>query len=479
MLKNDWRWCEKATETRTFSTLIDEFGVYYSITIKFRKYTLKIYDSFKLLPMSEEKIAKSFKLNTIKGKIDYDKWRDETYKATDEEIAYIKNDCYIMREGLKFFFNENLTKITIASNALNSFKQGLSFDFRKVFPVLSTELDDEIRRYYKGGFCYAVKSLTNKIVHDITVYDVNSLYPYVMYVNDYPCGIPIYFKGKYKGKSKMTLHHIKSCFILKEGYLPTVQIKNSTNFVETEYLIDSDGIEADLYLPYYDLQLFLEHYNIITITYIDGYEFKTISNLFTSYIDFWIKVKQENTGGLRELAKLMLNALYGKFATRTKRISKRPYIEDDVLHYEKLPVEITEPIYTAVSVFVTSYARYHTITTAQKFHSQGRLLYCDTDSIHIMGKFTNCIKVDDKELGAWKKEEVFYEAKYLHAKCYYGYDRENKEKYIKVAGLPKSKEIKQIINITNFERGFSYGNCLKSKQINGGTALCQRPFQIR
>lgn len=55
-----------------------------------------------------------------------------------------------------------------------------------------------------------------------------------------------------------------------------------------------------------------------------------ISGIFKEYIDKWITVKNEATlsgnKGQRTLAKLMLNSLYGKFATSMDLQNKIPYL---------------------------------------------------------------------------------------------------------------------------------------------------------
>lgn len=484
LLSNGFSWVsDKPKNNKEFSTCIDDMGTFYSIEVKYRKFKVTFKDSYKLLPFSEEVIAISFGLDTLKGSIDYTKPRPFGYEPTYEELAYHKNDIIIMKKGLWYFFSQQLTKMTIASNAFNYFKASLGSLYKAYFPVFDVELDNEFRKYYKGGFVYCVEDYKDKILSDISCYDVNSLYPYVMYTFEYPIGNPKKFAGKYKGSKTCVLHHIKSCFVLKEGYLPTIQLKNTRGFIPTEYLKHSDGLELDLYLPQKDLELFLEHYDIITLEYVDGWEFKSVKGLFQQYIDHWIQVKKDNEGGLRQLAKLMLNSLYGKFATKAIRKSKKPYLDEDgVLRFITLPPEVNEPIYTPISVFVTSYARYYTITNAQMFYKEKQLVYCDTDSIHCIGENIHDLQVDDKELGKWKKEYVFDKARYLHAKCYYGEkinDYGKLDKKIKVAGLPKSKELKDAININNFTYNFSYGKVLKSKQVKGGVALVEKEFTIK
>ena len=64
------------------------------------------------------------------------------------------------------------------------------------------------------------------------VFDVNSLYPYVMYEKNLPFGIPLYFKGKYKENKTYNLfiQNLRCNFKLKKNYIPTIQLKNTPFF---------------------------------------------------------------------------------------------------------------------------------------------------------------------------------------------------------------------------------------------------------
>ena len=69
-----------------------------------------------------------------------------------------------------------------------------------------------------------------------------------------------------------------------------------------------------------------------------GFKFKSKQGMFTEYIDKWIEVKitasKNGNKGMRTLAKLMLNSLYGKLATSLKACSKAPYLdENDIVRY--------------------------------------------------------------------------------------------------------------------------------------------------
>ena len=63
-----------------------------------------------------------------------------------------------------------------------------------------SNVGDWIRHSYKGGWCYLVKGKENKIFHNGTTADVNSLYPSMMSSesgNIYPIGTPTFWTGNY------------------------------------------------------------------------------------------------------------------------------------------------------------------------------------------------------------------------------------------------------------------------------------------
>lgn len=138
--------------------------------------------------MSVDSIAKTYGLPISKLKIDYNAEREKGHILTEEEKEYIKNDVLIVAKALNILFNENLTKMTSASNALNDYKEIIGKNkFSHWFTNLDYNVDKDIRQSYKGGFTYLNPIYKEKIVENINVLDVNSLYPSVMQY----CKMPI------------------------------------------------------------------------------------------------------------------------------------------------------------------------------------------------------------------------------------------------------------------------------------------------
>ena len=486
----------KEKQDKTFTTLISNKGLFYSITVYFKVDGDKVkevtfWDSLKILNMSVDGVAKSFGLPISKLELDYDTPRERGHILTDHEKDYIKNDVKIMSMALDVLFKQKLDKMTSASDALTDFKLTMNKTrFNRLFPKIDFETDKKLREAYKGGFTFLNKIYKEKDVGEGIVLDVNSLYPSVLYKELMPIGEPIFYDGKYESDSVYPLYiQVISCrFELKKDKIPTIQIKHSY-FIETEYLESSDNEIITLVLSSVDLKLFLDHYNVYEVTYEYGWKFKGMNDIFTSYIDKWMNVKIESTKsgnkGMRSLAKLMLNSLYGKFATSMVVKSKYPYLEDDVVKYIVSDEDTKDGLYLPIGIFTTAYARNKTIRTSQaikdyslKKYGVDMYIYSDTDSIHTLlpiEEVKEFCEIDDVKLGAWKHEGTFTKARFVRQKCYLEMFQD--EIKITCAGMPKS--CYKFVEWEKFKEGFTCGGKLTFKHVRGGVKLVETDFTIK
>lgn len=480
LLTNGYKYSEKK-EDKTFNTLISDTGQFYSIEVIFKKMKKKhkkviFQDSLKKLPYPVKTIAEAFKLPILKGEIDYKAERKEDHVLTNEEIAYIKNDVQIVAKALHIQFSQGLQRMTVGSDALNNFKEVLGKHiFNYNFPVLPVKIDLDIRSAYKGGFTYVADRFKGKDVGEGLVYDVNSLYPSVMYNKDLPYGQPIYFKGKYEDDKNYPLYiqRIFCEFTLKPNKIPMIQIKNNLSYKETEYLKTNGEEAVSLTLTNVDLKLFFEHYDVTILEYEGGWKFRKCQGIFKEYIDYWSEIKINNDGALKNLAKLMLNSLYGKFSTHPIVKSKYPVLEDDKLKFKKRDPEERDPVYCAMGAFITSWARDITIRTAQSVYH--RFAYADTDSIHILGTDPPDIDIDDKRIGAWKCEGAFSRARFVRQKTYI--EEIDGVLHVTCSGMPD--KVKSKVTWENFKQGFTEDGKLVPKQVHGGVVLVDTYFTIK
>lgn len=263
----------KFLKKKEINCLISDMGQFYSMDICFENGNkIKIIDSLKILPFSVHDIAEGFGLEEKKGSIDYNKYRPYGYELDKEELDYLKNDVVIVAKALFTLFNQGLQKMTQGANALADYKKIIGGKkFTKLFPILP--YDDFCRKSYKGGYTYVKKGMENKEIGYGKVYDVNSLYPYVMYDKLLPYGEGVYYTGKYKEDKLYPLYiqEIKCSFEIKDNHLPTIQIKNARTFFKpNQYLESSEGKVVTMVMTSVDLKLFFEHYNVEDITYVQG-----------------------------------------------------------------------------------------------------------------------------------------------------------------------------------------------------------------
>ena len=485
--RNGWTWIDSFDKVayHTYMTLISDMNQLYSITLYFTPHVhSRIYDSLKVIPLSVKQMAKAYGLDEGKGELDYEAYREVGHELTEEEKDYIRRDVQITAKVLAEFIDEGLTKMTAGSNALYHYKKMLGGhkNFRRVYPMLDKKDDEFLRKAYKGGFTYVNPKFQGKMIDEGIVFDVNSLYPSVMAACDgqiLPLGTPTWFDGEYVYDRwfPLWIALITFEFDIKKDHIPCIQIKGNFRYKQTEYLEHSD-LEVTLCLSSVDWELINMQYDVKNVRWFGGYKFQANPYQFKRYVDRWVQEKNkatlEGNAGKRQIAKLMLNSLYGKFATRIEVCSRKPVIENDVLHYVSLEPETRDPVYLPVGVFITAYARYKTITAAQSVYD--RFVYADTDSLHLIGTdIPDNLDVDNVRLGAWKHESTFTRAKFLRQKCYV--EEINGILNVHVAGMPYN--VHEQITFDNFELETEYEGKLYQKHVPGGIVLVPGPIKLR
>ena len=225
----------KDMKNKTFRYTISDMGQWYTLTIKVNNHIIELRDSLKLLPFSVKQIGKSFKTKHQKLDMEYIGYRYAGCNITDEEKQYIANDVLVVKEALEQLFNDGHDKLTIGSCCMEEYKKTTgAYDYKDLFPPLdevaldknifgSSNADEYIRHSYRGGWCYLVKGKENKVRHNGTTGDVNSLYPSMMHSqsgNYFPIGKPYFWSGNIIpneaiGENKYYFIRIKTRFYIK------------------------------------------------------------------------------------------------------------------------------------------------------------------------------------------------------------------------------------------------------------------------
>lgn len=480
----------KDMKNKTFRYTISDMGQWYTLTIKVNNHIIELRDSLKLLPFSVKQIGKSFKTKHQKLDMEYIGYRYAGCNITDEEKQYIANDVLVVKEALEQLFNDGHDKLTIGSCCMEEYKKTTgAYDYKDLFPPLdevaldknifgSSNADEYIRHSYRGGWCYLVKGKENKVRHNGTTGDVNSLYPSMMHSqsgNYFPIGKPYFWSGNIipneaLGENKYYFIRIKTRFYIKENKLPFIQIKGNHLYKGTESLTTSDILNKDgTYNRYYkdknsnihdsavimtvtmtDYKLMLKHYELVDFEILDGCWFYSMKGIFDNYINHYAEIKMNSKGAKRTEAKLFLNNLYGKLASSSNSSFKVAYVKDDEsIGFYIVPANNKKVGHIATGSAITSYARNFTITAAQKNYygvDKPGFIYADTDSIHcdLPADKIKGITVDPVKFCCWKLESSWDTAIFTRQKTYIEHITHNDlipvdEPYndIKCAGMPQ------------------------------------------
>lgn len=471
-----------------FKSLISDMGKFYSLTVKWENgHVTEFRDSLKKFSpnMSVERLAKTFQLGDVKGEIDYHLERPIGHILTDTEKDYLRRDVTIVAQAMKLVLESGMKKLTIGSDSLYEYKHLTGLDkFESMFPVLSESMDSEIRRAYRGGFTYSDPRFRSRIVGPGLVLDVNSLYPAMMMQRPLPYGEPRYVDGLPIATADRPLSIFSVTFTakLKPNHIPCIQIKGHSIFAETEYL--TEILEpTSLMVTNVDWALYNDHYDIDVLAYEGGWLFKAAYGMFDTYINKWSEIKANSKGGQREIAKLHLNSLYGKFASNPNISSKIPVLEDNKVKFKRGDDETRNPVYTAVGVFITSYGRDLTVRAGQANYSV--FAYADTDSLHLLTLDTpESLEIHESKLGAWKLEMKFNKAFYIRPKAYIEHpypeyrDKETDSEYVvHIAGLPN--KVTKDITFDDITDKRIFNGKLIPKSVPGGVVLVDIPFELK
>lgn len=468
---------DDALKPKTFKTLISDMNKFFSITVQWTdKGKTEFRDSVKKLPMTLAAVATSFNMEATKGEIDYHEYRAPGHKPTEEELEYLYSDVFILAKALQEVYESGMKKLTLPSDALSEYKTIVSSKlFLRTFPILPEEMDAEIRRAYRGGFTYADSRFSGRRLETPgVVLDVNSLYPFVMRTKMIPYGEPEFMSGEVITNERFPLAIFTVTFTakLKKDHIPCIQVKGSFRFSPTEYLKNIPE-PTTMTVTSVDWELFNDHYEIDVLEYGGGYLFRATSGLFDSYVDKWSEVKANSTGGKKTMAKLFLNALYGKFATNPSCTSKIPTLVDDVVKYVRGEDETRAPVYTAAGVFITAYARDLTIRAAQENYDT--FAYADTDSLHLLTtRIPETIDIHPSRLGAWKHEYDFVEAFYVRPKVYL--EKHHDGTFTNAfAGLPE--KVSSQLTFADLKHGARFKK-LQPRSVAGGVVLQEIDFTL-
>lgn len=416
----------KKVNEKTFSAVVAA-GAWYCIRVNLGEKIIEFRDSAKRIQMSVRQMAEEFKLPILKGEIDYN--RDPSLKITKEEKGYIRNDVLIVAEVLRQQYREGFTDLTTASFAFRSYKAYLKerdLDFKKLFPELSEEDEAFVRATYDGGEVYCNYRYSRRIIGNPKnpniigyTWDINSMYPAVMSAMPMPVGKPYYTTAKtlgfdrdrklwkhWRGDNKRYFIQIRRVVAtVKPGKLPSIGVV--VGFGKRVY---GENIDVrSLYLADVRFERLLQDYDIKELDLGRIIWFKARSDLFYDYIKGIVAEKNaasiEGNVMRKAMSKVKMNSLYGKYGQKRKTVSTFfTYDEDDGLINNNYESDCGSK-YVPIASIITAEARELLITQANKFGSNA-VSYMDTDSIHVINKFTNVVPYRRRPMPDKKDKEL-------------------------------------------------------------------------
>ena len=400
--------------------------------------------------MSEKKREELIKFWVVKRATNY-KWSqyDEMKAYCISDVDILRRSCIIFRElYLEICDIDPFKYTTIASVCMAIFKGKFlcpdvdiddKLDIRnKVFEeekiaIVPFKQQEFIRKSFFGGRTNSIKLKYEFKRGEIGVYsDITSLYPSVNYYDEYPIGHPIEITENFGDPTKY--FGFIDCYVEcpKDLYFPVLANKGEKLLFD---LVDKRGVWTTI-----ELNKAVEMgYKIKTIYKVLHYK-KRSNNIFKGYVSTFLKIKQEASGfpawvssaadkdkyikdyedrqgikldkekigfnaGLRAIAKLCLNSLWGKFGQRLN-MPKNEIISDknsfnkimfsdkftgqawNMIDDERMEIrykskdEFIDDDYNtniAVASFTTSHARLRLYWALERLNKQ--VLYHDTDSV--------------------------------------------------------------------------------------------------
>jgi hypothetical protein len=427
----------------------------------------------------------SFGDDELEAKKEYEayslKYSNNFWNLRRELFLYCRKDCVALYEIIIKFhkiihdlFKIDITKFATLPSLTYAIYKANYMEKDKIPKILSKR-HYTIKKSYYGGITEAYKPQG----FNIQSYDVNSLYPSVMYKWGMPIGIPKYFLGNISLLNDETFGFFKVKVTTPLGIdKPTLPKKIKT----------SDGLRTTFPVGTWTDWYFSEE---LKDKLKDGYRFKILEGylfkkgiIFNEYIKVLYKIKSttNSNDSLYYISKLLMNSLYGRFGLNPEEVevSIVSHEESEKLLFEKENV-ITIPLLsgkvmvsydktnsdeiniTDISVPIASaiaaYSRIEMSKYIRKYNEN--IYYIDTDGIKVDCDLDQA-EIDSKELGMMKYEYSLHEGVFPSPKVYGGILTKPYKNYkyeiVKIRGL------KNPISFNNLKRMNNKHNVIKLKQ---------------
>lgn len=397
------------------------------------KYTINFRDSYMLMKDSLHKLSHSFNVPHKKVECNFFDRSKKDYVDKFDNWGmfreYLEYDCKGLYECIKLFENVihdygGNIKLTIASTALSLFRNNYLKSW--IYPInkeikighllgkdIKINIENEIRKYYIGGRTEIDKRYGEYLFY----YDINSLYPYMMFNYDFPVSAPLFILPEQISKNDKGFFMCDIYYDNCKSGLPFLPMKLfNKNFNKLIYPVGKWSGLYDIDVINYAKSL---GYKIdIKYGFIFDYE-----PIFKNFITDMYSLRKENDS-YNIIFKYFMNTSYGKYAQKreTSQIIKmkdlelfkdmdiEPYIDDLGLYKVKKQID-SNHIIPSISSRVTQLAQLELYKWYEK--ADYDIYMSDTDSF-ITSKHLN----SSKNLGDIKLEYTIDKGVFLFPKFY-------------------------------------------------------------
>ena len=453
------------------------------------------------------------------GNLDYEILRTPFTKLSDSELFYCEQDCLVVEAGVKDYVKrygkQRNIPLTQTGTVRLETKNRLMSDpkyvsrIKKLVPKSAREYK-MLQTIFSGGYTHANRWYAGEVIKDyIEHYDFASSYPTVMICEKYPSA-PWVYTAEHEIPSEDKFNDFAYIIHIKFNQLNC--IKYNTYIQASKSSCTKAKFDNGRVLSAETLEIWITEQDYITIR--NNYEWESMEVLhlyesrkeylpkaLTEYILelYANKTELKDVEGMEDLymqSKQYINSIFGMCVTAI--IQANVILEGDTWYTEPLTEEVVNKKLASLRMpnprekkyflsyswgcWVTAYARRNLWKCIERCDSD--LLYCDTDSIFVLGKHdfswyneevTNKIKTAcevmgldfnktrpktpkgiEKPLGIFSQEDNCTEFITLGAKRYVERRESDNKLHLTVSGINKGAVALLNNKIENFRDGFEF-----------------------
>lgn len=486
--------------------------------------------SYMLTRLSLETWGNQLGVYKAVGNLDYDIMRTPLTPLTKDELFYCEQDCLVVEAGIKDYVRkygkQRNIPLTQTGTVRREVKERLFKDSKYVFKIKklvprSPEEYKLLQSIFAGGYTHANRKWAGILVEGlIEHYDFASSYPCVMLAEKYP-STPWARLVTKRIPSEDTFEY--------KAYLMCLTFKNLKCKSHNTYIQASKSLGENIkkdngrVLSADELTMWMTEQDWLTIKNNYKWEGEVIVNdVYTAYKDYLPrpllefmlelyanKTELKDVPGMEDLymqSKQYINGLFGMSVTAVIQAAVREengeWITtqltraqvDEKLAKLRRPLAGDKKYFMSYSwgIYVTAYARRNLWKCIE--HCDKDVLYCDTDSIFVVGKhdfswyneeITAKIKKacdtlgldfakthpktpkgEEKPLGIFAKEDNVTQFKTLGAKRYIERRKKDGKLHLTISGINKGAVELLGDDMNNFKDGFNFDKdapCVKKK----------------